>query len=292
MFLTEEWSIQNSDTMKYPIAMNTLVYGPDMNESIIQHLAYIKEVGYEGVEVPIFVVDQDYWKPWKAEIDRLGLTVFTVTFLGADMNTISSDPAVRQKGVDFLKKAVDITAYLGASYLSGPFHSALAVFSGAAPTQQELDWSKESMLAVAEHAKEKNVILGLEYLNRFENYVVSSADQLYSLVKAINHPNVKIMFDTFHAHIEEFNTGEAMVRIADEVGHIQLSESTRATLGEGQVHWDNVFTHLEKMNYKGWLVVEAFTPLLPAACIWRKKYTTEAELILKSYQHIQKHLAK
>jgi hypothetical protein len=45
------------------------------------------------------------------------------------------------------------------------------------------------------------------------------------------------------------------------------------------------------MDYKGWLVVEAFTPLLPAACIWRKNYTTEAELIKKSYQHIQKHLA-
>jgi len=84
--------------------MNTLVYGPDMNESIIQHLAYIKEVGYDGVEIPIFVTDIDYWKPWKAEIDRLGLDVFTVTFLGADMNTISSDPAVRQKGIDFLKK--------------------------------------------------------------------------------------------------------------------------------------------------------------------------------------------
>ena len=270
--------------------MNTLVYGPDMNESIIQHLSYIKEVGYEGVEIPIFVTDLDYWKPWKAEIDRLGLEVFTVTFLGADMNTISSDPAIRKNGIEFLKKAVEVTAFLGASYLSGPYHSALGVFSGAAPTQQELDWSKESMLEVAEHAKKFNIMLGLEYLNRFENYVVSSADQLYSLVKSINHPNVKIMFDTFHAHIEEFNTGEAMVRIADEVGHIQLSESTRATLGEGQVHWDNVFDGLSKMNYSGWLVVEAFTPLLPAACIWRKNYTTEAELVKKSFEHIQKYL--
>jgi D-psicose/D-tagatose/L-ribulose 3-epimerase len=276
--------------MKYPIAMNTLVYGPDMNESIIKHLADIKEVGYDGIEVPIFVTDLPYWKPWKEEINRLGLTVFTVTFLGADMNTISADPSVRQKGIDFLKKAVDISAYLGAAYLSGPFHSALSVFSGAAPTQQELDWSKESMLAVAEHAATKNVILGLEYLNRFENYVVSNADQMHALVKAINHPNVKIMFDTFHAHIEEFNTGDAMVRIADEVGHIQLSENTRATLGEGQVNWPNVFEGLERMNYKGWLVVEAFTPLLPAACIWKKSYSTEAELILKSYQHIQKYL--
>lgn len=276
--------------MKYKVAMNTLVYGPDMNESIIQHLAYIKEVGYEGVEIPIFVTDLDYWKPWKKEIDRLGLEVFTVTFLGADMNTISSDPNVRANGVEFLKKAVEVTAYLGASYLSGPYHSALGVFSGAAPTQQELDWSKESMLQVADHAKQHHVILGLEYLNRFENYVVSSADQLYSLVKSINHPNVKIMFDTFHAHIEEFNTGEAMVRIADEIGHIQLSESTRATLGEGQVHWENVFDGLSKMNYNGWLVVEAFTPLLPAACIWRKNYTTEAELVKKSFEHIQKYL--
>jgi len=274
--------------MKYKLAMNTLVYGPDMNESIIKHLAYIKEVGYEGVEIPIFETDLAYWEPWKKEIDRLGLTVFTVTFLGADKNTISSDPAIRQNGIEFLKKAVDVTAYLGASFLSGPYHSALGVFSGAAPTQQELDWSKESMLAVADHADKMNVTLGLEYLNRFENYVVSSADQLYSLVKSINHPRVKIMFDTFHAHIEEFNTGKAMVRIADEIVHVQLSESTRATLGEGQVHWDNVFEGLKEMNYQGWLVVEAFTPLLPAACIWRKNYTTEEELILKSFEHIRR----
>ena len=144
------------------------------------------------------------------------------------------------------------------------------------------------MLAVADHADKMNVTLGLEYLNRFENYVVSSADQLYSLVKSINHPRVKIMFDTFHAHIEEFNTGKAMVRIADEIVHVQLSESTRATLGEGQVHWDNVFEGLKEMNYRGWLVVEAFTPLLPAACIWRKNYTTEEELILKSFEHIRR----
>jgi len=274
--------------MKYKLAMNTLVYGPDMNESIIKHLAYIKEVGYEGVEIPIFETDLAYWEPWKKEIDRLGLTVFTVTFLGADKNTISSDPAIRQNGIEFLKKAVDVTAYLGASFLSGPYHSALGVFSGAAPTQQELDWSKESMLAVADHADKMNVTLGLEYLNRFENYVVSSADQLYSLVKSINHPRVKIMFDTFHAHIEEFNTGKAMVRIADEIVHVQLSESTRATLGEGQVHWDNVFEGLKEMNYQGWLVVEAFTPLLPAACIWRKNYTTEEELILRSFEHIRR----
>ncbi|MFY9160097.1 sugar phosphate isomerase/epimerase family protein [Aquirufa ecclesiirivi] len=274
--------------MKYPVAMNMLVYGPDMNESLIPHLSYIKEVGYTGVEIPIFETDLAYWKPWKEEINRLGLEVFTVTFLGADRNTISPDPTVRKNGVEFLKKAVDVTAYLGATWLSGPYHSALGVFSGAAPTQQELDWSKESMLELAEHAQKMNVMLGLEYLNRFENYVVSSADQLYGLVKAINHPNVKIMFDTFHAHIEEFNTGEAMIRIADEVGHFQLSENTRATLGEGQVHWANVFESLDKMNYKGWLVVEAFTPLLPAACIWRKNYNTEEELILKSYHHIQK----
>jgi hypothetical protein len=29
---------------------------------------------------------------------------------------------------------------------------------------------------------------------------------------------------------------------------------------------------------------------LPAACIWRKNYTTEAELVKKSYEHIQKYL--
>jgi len=117
--------------------------------------------------------------------------------------------------------------------------------------------------------------------------LVSCAEELYSLVKRIDHPNVRIMFDTFHANIEEKNTSKAMKQIADLTPHVQISESTRGILGEGQVNIPEFLNTLSDLNYAGWIVVESFGTKLPAAHIWRKMFNNERELIEKSYQYLR-----
>ncbi|MEN9297668.1 MAG: hypothetical protein RJA42_1938, partial [Bacteroidota bacterium] len=149
-----------------------------------------------------------------------------------------------------------------------------------------IDWSIAGIREVADHAATKNITLCLEYLNRFESYLVSCADELYALVEQINHPSVEIMFDTFHANIEEVSTADAIRRIAKKTPHIQLSESTRGILGEGQVNWPSVLQAIKEVNYGGWLVVEAFSEKLPAAHIWRKMFNSERELVDKSFRFI------
>jgi D-psicose/D-tagatose/L-ribulose 3-epimerase len=116
--------------------------------------------------------------------------------------------------------------------------------------------------------------------------LVSCADELYALVEKINHPNVRIMYDTFHANIEEKNTSEALKRIADKTPHIQISESTRGILGQGQVDIAGLLLTLNELNYQGWIVVESFGVKLPAAHIWRKMFDNERELIRESYRHL------
>lgn len=278
--------------MKNPIAMNTLVYGPSIDDRVIKSLSLIKSVGYQGIEIPIFETDLRAFHALKSEADRLGLDILTVTFTLADKNLIDPDPKVRAAGLAFLKAAIDVNVFLGSKLLCGPYQAALGKFSGAAPTQAERDLSKACLLELADYAAEKGVTLGLEYLNRFETYLVSNAEQLYDFVQDIHHPAIKIMFDTFHANIEEKNTGQAIHHIADQMPHIQLSESHRGVLGQGQVHWDTVFEALKAINYQGWLSVESFGLTLPAACIWKKTFESEEEVIVNSIQFIQEKLAK
>ncbi len=273
--------------MKNKIAINLLLFGSDMNESVLNQLDSIKLLGYQGVEIPIFVEDISLFQPWKEKLDNLGLQAFACTFTSSSQNLISPDQEIRQKGLDFLKKAIDIAAYLNSPFLSGPFHSAISEFSGKPASQQERQWAIENLRELAEYAKEKNIVLGIEYLNRFESYLVSCADELYSLVKEINHPNAKIMFDTFHANIEERNTAEAIERIQDEMPHIQFSESTRGIIGEGQVDFDSVLSSLRRINYQGWIVIEAFSTKLVAAKIWRKMFSSEKELMEKSLNFLK-----
>ena len=266
--------------------MNLLVYGPEMDQNVLAELAFIAETGYQGIEIPIFNTDLAHWGPWKQEADRLGLQIFACGIAGPSENLISPDPAVRKAGLEYIKATIDIAAYLGSPYLSGPIHSALGVFTGKPATDQEINWAVSGIREAADYAASKNITICLEYLNRFESYLVSCADELYALVEKINHPHLRIMYDTFHANIEEINTSEALKRIADKTPHIQISESTRGILGQGQVDIQGLLLTLGELNYTGWIVVESFGVKLPAAHIWRKMFESERELIRESYRHL------
>ena len=50
---------------------------------------------------------------------------------------------------------------------------------------------------------EYGVTIAIEPLNRFETYFLNTAADAVALCDAIDHPNVGILFDTFHANIEE-----------------------------------------------------------------------------------------
>ncbi|MEZ4904995.1 MAG: sugar phosphate isomerase/epimerase [Spirosomataceae bacterium] len=131
-------------------------------------------------------------------------------------------------------------------------------------------------------------MLGLEYLNRFELYLTSCGDELTRFVDEVNHPNCKIMFDTFHANIEEKNIGDSIRKMGDRIAFIQLSENDRSTPGKGNVDWTGTFQAIKDIGYDGWLSIEAFSPKLPAAHIWRKMFDSEEQLMRDGLDFIRK----
>ena len=82
--------------------------------------------------------------------------------------------------------------------------------------------------------------MAIEYLNRFENYFLTTTAQTVRFVRAVNHHACRMMYDSFHAHIEEKNQAEAIIASAAETIHVHISENDRGTPGTGQVHWDSV----------------------------------------------------
>jgi D-psicose/D-tagatose/L-ribulose 3-epimerase len=277
--------------MKYKIGMNLLLWGTEIDESLFSVLEDIKSAGYDGVEIPIFNTNPDSWKSWRIKLDELGLERIAVTINGPEHNQISSDPLIRKSTLVRNKKALDCAKVLGATLMTGPFHSALGSFTRTQVTTEEKKWAVENLRELAEYAQTLDITLGLEYLNRFESYLVSCLDELIDLVNEINHPACKIMFDTFHANIEEKSLPKAIEKLGDKLVHIQLSENDRATLGQGHIDFPSILEALDKINYTGMVSVEAFSPKLSAANIWRKMFDSELQLVqdsinyLKSIQH-------
>lgn len=261
--------------------MNLLLWTGELNDGMKPVLASLKSMGYDGVELPLFNTDLDY-AAWGNHLDEVGLERTAVTVRGEDDNPISPNAAVRAAGVANTKKALDCCAAAGATHLVGPYHSALGIFSGQGPTKDEWKWGVDSMRQVAEYAGSVGVTLGVECLNRFETYLLNTHADSARFVREVDHPNCRMMYDTFHANIEEKSIADAIRGCADVCCHVHISENDRSTPGTGNVRWAENFDTLKEVGYDGWLMIEAFGLALPelvaATKIWRRMYESEEQL--------------
>lgn len=268
------------------LGMNLLLWGAETDQRLFPILDQIKEIGFGGVEVPIFNTNPKDWEAWRIKLDELGLARVAVTINGQGENLISQDPNERKSTIERNKRALDCAKVLGSDLMTGPFHSALGVFTGQKATDQEKQWAQQGLWELSEYAQSLGITLGLEYLNRFESYLVSCTDELIDLVNSVNHPACKIMFDTFHANIEEKDMTAAIKKIGNKLVHVQLSENDRGTLGSGRVEIDTVLQALKDINYQGMLSIEAFSEKLAAANIWRKMFVSEEQLMRDSFVYL------
>jgi D-psicose/D-tagatose/L-ribulose 3-epimerase len=265
--------------------MNLLLWTTHVTAEHFGILEKLKKTGFDGVEVPLFEGDAAHYKTVRKELDNQGLKCTTVTCVGAEANPISPDVAVRKAAAAQHKWAIEMTAILGGDIMAGPFHSPLAVFSGTGPIEDEKKRAADVLRQSAEEAKKAKVTLAIESLNRFECYFLTTAAEARALVKRVEHPNFRMMYDTFHAHIEEKNPAQAIAAAADSIVHVHISENDRGTPGTGQVCWDETFQALRRIKYDSWLVIESFGRALPALAaatkVWRDLFPNAEEVYTK-----------
>ena len=91
--------------------------------------------------------------------------------------------------------------------------------------------------------------MALEPLNRFETYFLNTAADAVRLAVEIDHRNVGILFDTFHANIEEKDVAAALLSVAPCLKHVHACENDRGTPGTGHTDWPGVFRVLRDLNY-------------------------------------------
>ena len=266
--------------MKY--CMNLLLWTDTLSKDKLPILDKMKAIGFDAVELPMFDRDVGNAAVWGKALDDLGLSRSGTCAFGPEDHLISDDPKVRQHALESIKQILDCCAAAGCSVMAGHATQALGIFTGQGPTSDEWNWALDGMRKASEHAEKVGVKIALEALNRFECYFLNCMSDAKRFVQEVNHPACGVMYDTFHANIEEKSVRQAILSVKDCLYHVHISESDRSTPGTGMVHWDETFDTIHEIGYDGIMCCEAFGLALPkltaATKIWRRMYESEDQL--------------
>lgn len=277
--------------MNIKIGMNMLLWGIEITQEHIPIFEGLADAGYDGVEIPVIGQSSTDLKAMASACDDLGLERTAVAFVVENANPISPDSSIRSAAVDGLKKAIDDSKLIGADFLVGGIYQAHKYFTGKSPTKQEWDWSADYLHTCGEYAQQAGIQLGLEFLNRFEVFLINTSADCRRMVEQVGLQNVGVHYDTHHANIEDPNIRESLLNIQNVINHVHLSESHRGVLGTGQVDWDSSFAALKEIDYSGWLVIESFgtyDPVLAvAANVWRNAFVSPEQVYREGIKFIR-----
>ena len=236
-------------------------------------LPAIKRAGFDGVELPLINPAEVDASAIRRVVSENALECTFCSVIPGGLSLISDDASVRAKTRTHLETCIKTAADAGGYLIAGPIYSPVGYLPGRRRNDDEWKRAVECYQSLGDVLARHQVTIAIEPLNRFETYFLNTAHDAAALCDAISHPNVGVLFDTFHANIEEKDVAAAFRTVGRHLKHVHTCENDRGTPGTGHVDWNAVFRALREMKYDGWLTIESFGfalgELSAAASIWR-----------------------
>ena len=255
-------------------------------------LADLKATGYDGVEIPVFAGTPDDYRRLGDLLDRIGLERTAISAMGDPaMNLIAADLATRRRGIDYMKWAVECTAALGATTLSGPLHSTLggSPALGRPLSRRSARWPASAPSATTPPGA--GVTIGLEALNRFECYLVNTMDALCAHIDEIGHPARQGDVRYLPCQYRGDRPGRRLSAGTAATSSMSISRRMIAACRGAAMCLGQTFAAIRKSGYDGWLTIEAFgrglKDLAAATKVWRDFAESPEAVYREGFRHIK-----
>jgi len=228
----------------------------------------IRQIGYEGIEIAPFTLAE---KPSDISAARrreyrdtipsaglgfVGLHWLMVSPKGLHVTTPDRDLRVRSwRHIDDL---IDLCADLGDH---GVMVFGSPVQRGTTDGINRDDAMKnyvEGLAGVTPHAAARGVTILVEALPKNQCDVINSLEEAVAIVKQIDSPAVRTMFD-IHNAVDEVEPHAALVdRYFDLIRHVHINEMDGRHPGTGDYDFKPLFEVLRRRDYKRWVSLEVF----------------------------------
>jgi len=223
------------------------------NRPFDERVEKVAEAGYHAVEL---VDEYTKWSPQDfrgatAKMGSLGIVVDAM----AGVWTGIANPQARDKFLADLDGLVPIAEQLECR--------AIIVLSGdhveGLSREAHHESCIEALKRAAAIADKHDLTLLLENIDQEENpkYYLTSVAEGFEIVRAVNHPRVKFLYDFYHGQISEGNLIKKLEQNLDQVGLFHVADVPgRHEPGTGEINYANIYRKLAQLNYRGHVAME------------------------------------
>ncbi len=265
-------------------------YTADWKDCGFDYIPHAVKTGYQAVEFPLMYPEDYDKKRAKKLLKEYHISCTCGTGMNEREDPSSEQEEVRQQGMKRLMKCIEIAGELEADCLGGVLYAPWGLKKPRTEAAENYKWAMESLSKAADYAEKLGITLSLEILNRYESYFMNTIQEGLAFIRQIGKDNVKLHFDTFHAHIEEADIKRAVLLGGKDIFHVHLCDNNRCAPGTGSIDFQQIKSALDEISYERCLMVENF--ILPdteagnESCIWRSMGKTVYENAEAAYKYL------
>jgi len=235
-----------------------------------------KELGFDGIEISVADSKEISVSELRDLVNKYQINISAIATGGAAVRDglifSSPDESIRQSAVQRTKNHIDFASQFNAVVVIGLIKGwVIGNYS------QSEDYITECLKECNEYAKEKNIDISLEPINRFQEDFFHSILDCKKYLDKVQFSNVKMMIDTFHMNIEDADMWGNIRQAKNYIIHVHYSDSNRLAPGMGHFDFLKMTKVLKEINYFGYISAE----ILPVP----DSYTAATQTItsMKSY---------
>ena len=248
---------------------------PLTDDRLVELAPRLAAWGFDLAELPLENLGD--WDPSRAAevLAQHGLGASVCIAMGPGRELCAADPEVVAGTQAYLRGCVDAAVTVGSPTIAGPAYASVGRTWRMSAGERRAVYAelRENLRPVCEYAASRGVRVALEPLVRYETSVVNTVEQALEILDGLPPEGAGILFDTYHANIEEKDPAAALRAAGDRLAHFHASANDRGAPGADHIDWAPLAGALREVGYDGAAVIESFTAenetIATAASVWR-----------------------
>jgi D-psicose/D-tagatose/L-ribulose 3-epimerase len=258
------------------IGANTWIWTSPLTDEALSELApKLRDWGFDLVELPVEQLGD--WSPERAAevLAEHGLGASVCVAMGPGRELCGADEQTVATTQAFLRGCLDVAATVGAGVIAGPIYTSVGRTWRVSGESRRALYAelRENLAPVCDYGAARGVKVAVEPLVRYETSLINTVEQALEAIDGLPAEGCGLLFDTYHANIEEQDTAAALRACDGRLAHFHASANDRGVPGTDNIDWPAVRDALRAIGYDGPAVIESFTAenetIATAASIWR-----------------------